>query len=466
MTDNKWGFRMKKAIYEELADTLLARIVSGAFSDGKLPSMSSLAEEYKVNLQTANRAVKVLEQKGVVQCHAGKGGTRIDSTRAHLVGTSSGNHFSVDRALSATQRVRLRFLFDGTLLREPLEKAAALFTKRYPWVEIELVPAVQVHQSIADGVAFDTLMLIGRDVLYYARHEQLFDLTDILSAEGWNREDFIPHVWEQNLYKDRFYSIPFSWTLPVLLYNKTETPPPATWRDFSKTLLRQRKSNGKESRLRVGFYSLLHTIADIPEDKLNEAVKRESFRELLHCLKHLCVNLPKGHYLWNNPKDLDNFDLEKNSMICVNFSGMEPFLRTPHPGWEMAPLPREGKGKNVLATETLAIARNSRSPAEAWLWCKFLLRDDIRNLFEISSCLSPKKSSFRNSSLSPAVKQLLESEAENAVAPMFSSRGMFNLYSSIFPLLERYFSNPAEEDETIDQIQEFLREQRILDSLF
>ncbi len=457
---------MKKSIYEELADTLLERIVSGAFSEGKLPSMSSLAEEYKVNLQTANRAVKVLEQKGVVKCHAGKGGTRIDPARAHLVGTSSGNHFSVDQALSSTQRVRLRFLFDVSLLREPLEKAATLFTKRYPWVEIELIPAVQVHQSIADGVAFDCLMLIGRDVAQYARKQFLFDLTDILSAEGWNRDGFIPHVWDQNVYKDRFYSIPFSWTLPVLLFNKTEVSAPATWRDYSKTLLRQRKLNGKESRLRIGFYSLLQTIAGDIENDRTRAVNRTAFRELLHSLKHLCVNLPKGHYLWNNPKDLDNFDLEKNCMICVNFSGMEAFLKTPHPDWETAPFPREENGRNVLATETLAIARNSATPAEAWLWCKFLLRDEVRRLFEISSCLSPKISSFRNCALPSSVKQFLENEAENAVAPALSSRGMFNLYSSIFPLLESYFSNLAGEDETIDRILEFLNEQLILDSQF
>lgn len=457
---------MKKSIYEELADTLLERIVSGAFSEGKLPSMSSLAEEYKVNLQTANRAVKVLEQKRVVKCHAGKGGTRIDPARAHLIGASSGNHFSVDQALSSTQRVRLRFLFDVALLREPFEKAAALFTKRYPWVEIELIPAVQVHQSIADGVTFDCLTLIGRDIAQYARKGVLFDLTEILSAESWDKEDFIPHVWDQCCHEDRIYSIPFSWTLPVLLFNKAEVSPPSTWREYSKTLLHQQKTNGKESRLRIGFHTLLQTIAGDIERTRSGVVDRAAFHELLHSLKHLCVNLPKGHYLWNNPKDLDNFDLTGNSMICVNFSGLETFLKMPHSGWEIAPFPREANGKNVLATETLAVARNSATPAEAWLWCKFLLRDDVRRLFEISSCLTPKIRSFRNCALPSSMKEFLEKEAENAVAPTLSSRGMFNLYSSIFPLLERYFSNLAEEDETIDQILEFLNEQMILDSLF
>lgn len=457
---------MKKAIYEDLADTLLERIVSGAFSEGKLPSMSSLAEEYKVNLQTANRAVKVLEQKGVVKCHAGKGGTRIDTSRAHLVGASSGNHFSVDQALSSTQRVRLRFLFDVALLREPFEKAAALFTKRYPWVEVELIPAVQIHQSIADGVGFDCLTLIGRDVPQYARKGLLLDMTDILSAENWDKEDFIPHVWDQSCHGNRFYSIPFSWTLPVLLFNKTEISPPSTWREYSKILLHQRMTSGKESRLRIGFHTLLHSIAGDIESNRSGILDRAAFHELLHSLKCLCVNLPKGHYLWNNPKDLDNFDLTGNSMICVNFSGLERFLKMPHPGWEIAPFPREACGRNVLATETLAVAQNSANPAEAWLWCKFLLRDDVRSLFEISSCLSPKTASFRKCALPSSVKQFLENEAENAVAPTLSSRGMFNLYSSIFPLLERYFSNLAEEDETIDQILEFLNEQMILDSIF
>ncbi len=77
---------------------------------GKLPSMSSLVEEDKVNLQTANRAVKVLEQKGVLKCHVGKGGTRIDAARAHLISSTSQSHFSVDQALSGRPKVRLRFL--------------------------------------------------------------------------------------------------------------------------------------------------------------------------------------------------------------------------------------------------------------------------------------------------------------------------------------------------------------------
>ena len=454
---------MKKAIYEELADQLLRRILSGAFPDGKLPSMSSLVEEYKVNLQTANRAVKVLEQKGIVKCHVGKGGTRINAARAHLISSASQSHFSVDQALSGRPQVRLRFLFDVTLLQKSFETAAELFSKRYPWIRIDLIPTLNIHQSIADGIAFDVLMLIGRDVSQYVRRNLFRDLTGILAAEEWRREEFIAHVWDQNIWQEHCYAVPFSWTLPVLLFHRGEISPPATWSAFSRLL--HTPSKEKEARIRIGFYTLLHTAGGIPGTR-PEAESRAATRELLDCLKALCIHLPRGHYLWNNPNDNDKSALEKNSMFCMNFSGMESFLKSPHPDWEIAPLPREKGGKIVLSTEALAIAQKSEFPAESWLWSKFLLRDEVRSLFHVPSCLSPKISTFRKCGLPQAVTSLLEKEAENAVAPSFSSCGMFRFYSCIFPFLERYFSGFADADETLDRIHEFLKEQRILDLSF
>jgi DNA-binding GntR family transcriptional regulator len=61
-------------IYLRIAGELRRRIESGEFaSDGKIPSVRTLMQEYDVAYDTAQHAVKTLEAEGLVRRYPGRG---------------------------------------------------------------------------------------------------------------------------------------------------------------------------------------------------------------------------------------------------------------------------------------------------------------------------------------------------------------------------------------------------------
>ncbi len=61
-------------IYLRIAGVLRSRIESGEFaSDGKIPSVRTLMQEYEVAYDTAQHAVKTLEAEGLVRRYPGRG---------------------------------------------------------------------------------------------------------------------------------------------------------------------------------------------------------------------------------------------------------------------------------------------------------------------------------------------------------------------------------------------------------
>lgn len=60
--------------YRQIADDVAARISAGEYPPGaKLPSYAQLAALYSVSVATVQRAVLVLEVKGLLRGHAGRG---------------------------------------------------------------------------------------------------------------------------------------------------------------------------------------------------------------------------------------------------------------------------------------------------------------------------------------------------------------------------------------------------------
>ena len=61
-------------IYLRIAGELRTRIVAGEFdSDGKIPSVRTLMQEYGVAYDTAQHAVRTLEDEGLVVRYPGRG---------------------------------------------------------------------------------------------------------------------------------------------------------------------------------------------------------------------------------------------------------------------------------------------------------------------------------------------------------------------------------------------------------
>ena len=73
-------------IFMQLADQLCAEIVAGTYPDGaKAPSINELAVFHRINPATANRAIALLVERGVLIKRRGIGMFVADGARLHLM---------------------------------------------------------------------------------------------------------------------------------------------------------------------------------------------------------------------------------------------------------------------------------------------------------------------------------------------------------------------------------------------
>ena len=71
---DQYSVRRSNQLWQDVADSLLQRIVSGEFpADSTLPGEAVLAENYGVSRPSMRDAMKVLQEKGLVRIHHGVG---------------------------------------------------------------------------------------------------------------------------------------------------------------------------------------------------------------------------------------------------------------------------------------------------------------------------------------------------------------------------------------------------------
>ena len=241
---------MKKSKYEEVADSLLGRINRGVFRGGKLPSMSAIAKDYGVNLQTANRAVKFLEKRGIVSCFTGKKGTVINAARAELSAAASADGtFVADQVFGGKMRNRIRFVHNyfNTGMQSRFLECVRRFTQRYPWTEVEVI-AVDTFTRIETGeIPYDTVLLIGRDVHSFSRRGSFKKLNGYPGLAGTDESEFCPGLWRNCRWEKDLYAVPFSWSVP--LRSEPCGQSLFSWRDPA--------SAGAPGAVGIGFYSLV-----------------------------------------------------------------------------------------------------------------------------------------------------------------------------------------------------------------
>jgi DNA-binding GntR family transcriptional regulator len=64
----------RKPDYLRVVETITESIQSGALAPGdKLPTYAQLADEYKISVTTAQAAIRLLRDRGLVEGHQGKG---------------------------------------------------------------------------------------------------------------------------------------------------------------------------------------------------------------------------------------------------------------------------------------------------------------------------------------------------------------------------------------------------------
>jgi len=64
----------RPADYRRVVDAITAQIRAGELAPGdKLPTYAQLAEHYKISVTTAQTALRILRERGLVEGHQGKG---------------------------------------------------------------------------------------------------------------------------------------------------------------------------------------------------------------------------------------------------------------------------------------------------------------------------------------------------------------------------------------------------------
>jgi GntR family transcriptional regulator len=70
---------MRRLTYRQIADDIADRITKGDYPPGpQLPSWRELAELYSVHVSTIAKAIVLLEDRGVIYGHAGRGTFVVD----------------------------------------------------------------------------------------------------------------------------------------------------------------------------------------------------------------------------------------------------------------------------------------------------------------------------------------------------------------------------------------------------
>ena len=449
---------MKKPKYEELANSLLRKINRGVFSNGKLPAMSSIAREYGVNLQTANRAVKFLEQQGIVSCFAGKKGTVINAARATLsaAGNSGKHGFMVDQVFGSKMLHRIRFAhtyFNERMLA-CFNECARRFAQRYPWSEVEIITIDNFQRLENDEVPFDTALVIGRDIRHFIRQGKLLELDSFLRLSESSESDFYPGIWQNCRSGNDLYAVPFSWSVPLV--SSREEFAAFSWE--KPELIPHCPGS-----FNIGFYSLICLFMGEPSLQKNIREKRQSFLALLKFIKKLCVS-PRGELtFWDNPAALREFDVKKNSFLCGYYSNINAVTGR-EKDWHYSALPSFPGGENILVNECLVINKKSGFVPESLLWLKFLQSTEAQEIFMDEPFFLPIRNSMLKT-LAPELLECIAQAAENAVLPRLSSSGLYRLYGCVYPVLARCFSGEINEDSAVDAVMEALHEQIVLDNL-
>ena len=450
---------MRDTKYEEIADRLLDDICRGCYPNGKLPSMSAIAKHFKVNLQTANRAVKLLEQQGVVHCHPGKTGTLIDHPRATMVACCSRSDHSAaqfpDHVFGWKYRIRLRFLhpYIHPGFQTLFQECADAFTHRYPWIEVEPVAVDDKNRFLAGEMPFDATLVIGRDLDLLNRRGMFCPITEFVRRDPFFRqEDFCTGVWSLCSSGGEICAIPFDWSFPLRYTDRTCSG----WEQLAEII-----TEGKTGLLSLGLYSLIVLfLGSLPQDGGLQG-KRPPLRRLVRLLKELCS--PQGGCsFWNSPAALNMFHPDRNAFLCGYYSSINP-AKVEADGWRYQSLPGH-TGTRIIVTECLAASRTTRSLPETLLWMKFLTRTEIQRKFMSEPSFLPVRRELTGE-FPPDLARLMRQAGENAVQPEMSSLALFRFYSCVYPLLKQYFDGELTEDCLLEEMLELIQENRLLDTL-
>lgn len=289
---------LKEAKYEKMRKDILARILSGQFPDKRLPSIKQLAETYEVSLMTANRAVKLLEEAGIVQCRPGNVGTVIDEKKAEFIYSEMNpRHIWTDINLFIEKRVKVQYLCsDYTSGNNSIwDELIKLFCTKYPWIDIEILTSKSIAHDLIENREYDVLQVFGRDVEHYQQQNRLMDISDLVNMSV-DQDALKSCSLSHCKVDDKFFGLPIIENTPVLFFNKKYFGKKSDklnhdWKSFlnsAKDLV------AKESyaAINMGISSILHYFIGDIHNLTKSTIDKSTLQELIKILKYVTISAP------------------------------------------------------------------------------------------------------------------------------------------------------------------------------
>lgn len=430
---------MKKNFkYESIYRALHEKILHGEFADGKLPPLSKLAEDFNTSLVTVNKAVKLLENNGIVNCSTGRGGTQINRQAVRQLSSQlSGSHNTwCDGNGYQVYPVLLRCLVAQNCSFPGFEEIIRDFKLEYPWIDVNL----ELVREYSDLKVEDYDIIQGNASGFMSLISGGF-LADL--------GPYAESVRLPGLPEGPFYGLPLLRNMPLMYFNKKHVAsPPASWEEYM-SLNRRLKDNGLYAANMLGIVSFLHFFTGNIILNRHQEFFKDALKKALSVLYF--------YYNWKTP--WNNFNGQETAKAVREQAGMALVLAYSlslsqfrnADDWQVAPLPG-GPGKYLAETIMAGLPEAGRKKKDAWLFLKYLYsgraqRELCRKGIGIPGNSKVFHGDFREHSpqLYDCVKKLLP-DAENSYVTI-KMRNCF--YMKAYPVLERYFSDTLPQDEAI-----------------
>ncbi len=465
---------VKEAKYKKICRDILAKILSGQFPKKRLPSIRQLADDYKVSLMTANRAVKELEESGIVQCCVGNVGTIIDEKLAALhYSQLSSKCIWTDISTLTGKAKEVRYLCnDFTPENKNIwNELINFFNVKYPWIEVEILKKESIDCELTETREYDVLQLVGRDVADYQHRGFLMDITKLVNS-SIEKKNFLPHTLDSCVVAGKFFSLPAMVNTPIIFYNKKSLGTNVEnlfkdWNSFTKAV-KATVAEGKYSALDIGLISLLsyfigdvHNLQKVPVDK-------EILLKLVNILKYLTLAGPNELTL-QHKNLIDAFKKQDIDFFCTYSSCIEEIAQKCAFEWGFFPMPVTQGGHPMMETAVHGINPESSCKKEAWLFIKFMCSEEGQEVFSRKRKYIPaNKMVFDNhyALQEPISAKILKNIFKQASSGSVSSQNLHSIYSSVSSILEAYYISKCKAEETIEKLIERIKEILDLEYLY
>lgn len=349
------------AKYEKIHQTLQTQVLSGEFSDGRLPPLAVLTKVFKVNPATVSKAVKLLEQEKLVQCGPGSVGTVINLNEVRRRRWESSFY-----AKGWGNAAYLRYLvFTGAEKpeRDMYHEQVKAFQERYPGIEIELA-----YTSNRDQLEQRS----GRaDVFQYCARERDFLLSRGRLADI---EKYVKALPPEPCFVSSFplrSGLPFLFNTPVMVINRNLIRKPVrSWNDLTEQI-----ENG-DIILNLGtlpfFY---HWIGDLTENLCSEAGrnKLETALEMLRSMQGRGIEIGGCRV----PEEF----IDGRNPIYVAYTSYLQFLPEHLPfEYEIILTPRPPGMPPLSETVLNGISPDCPAPVEAYLFIRFMASAEAQGI--------------------------------------------------------------------------------------